>query len=87
MTTAFWSPGQDELLKPFATAFFALVPEINQWGMMLAMTYTRTLFPLFGVDSNSLEQVHALAADAQPVIRAHLLGRADLVGRMLRARG
>ncbi|WP_328329020.1 aminopeptidase N [Kribbella sp. NBC_00382] len=87
VTAAFWSPGQDELLKPFTARFLKLVPEFSKWGVMPATTYTRTLIPLFGVDADFAEKIQVLAADAEPVVRANLLERTDLLTRMLRARG
>ncbi|WP_344839708.1 aminopeptidase N [Kribbella ginsengisoli] len=86
VTAAFWSPGQDELLKPFVAKFLELVPEISTWGQMAATTYTRTLIPVFGVDEGFAEKIQALAADAEPVVRANLLEKTDLLTRMLRAR-
>ncbi|WP_433009552.1 aminopeptidase N [Kribbella sp. CA-294648] len=83
---AFWSPGQDELLRPFAAAYLELVPNIAEGGMMPAMTYSKLLFPLFGVDEAVVEKAKALVEDAEPVVRAGVLERADLVHRMLRAR-
>ncbi|MEV6410197.1 aminopeptidase N [Kribbella sp. NPDC051718] len=86
VTAAFWSPGQDELLKPFAAKFLELVPEISNWGQMAATTYTRVLIPVFGVDNTFAPKIQALAADAEPVVRANLLEKTDLLTRMLRAR-
>jgi len=86
VTAAFWSPGQDELLKPFAAKFLELVPEMSRWGKMAATTYTRTLIPVFGVDKGFADKIQALAADAEPVVRANLLEKTDLLTRMLRAR-
>ncbi|MFI5711874.1 aminopeptidase N [Kribbella sp. NPDC051620] len=86
VTAAFWSPGQDELLKPFVAKFLQLVPEISKWGQMAATTYTRTLIPVFGVDTDFAAKIQALAADAEPVVRANLLEKTDLITRMLRAR-
>jgi aminopeptidase N len=86
VTAAFWSPAQDDLLKPFTARFLALVPEFSKWGMMPAMTYTRTLIPLFGVGADFAEKIQELTADAEPVVRANLLERTDLLTRMLRAR-
>ncbi len=83
---AFWSAGQEELLRPFAAAYLELVPGIADGGMMQAMTYSKLLFPLFGVDEAVVEKVKALVAGAEPVVRAGVLERADLVTRMLRAR-
>lgn len=86
VAAAFWSPGQDDLLKPFAARYLALVPEFSKWGVLPAATYTRTLIPLFGVDTDFAEKIQVLAADAQPVVRANLLSKTDLLTRMLRAR-
>ncbi|NEA34228.1 aminopeptidase N [Streptomyces sp. SID13031] len=86
VTTAFWSPGQEDLLRPFAAAFLDLVPEFSRWGLMPATTYTRMLFPLFGVDAGLVQRAQSLVGDAEPVVRANLLEKADLVTRMLRAR-
>jgi aminopeptidase N len=83
---AFWSAGQDELLRPFAAGYLELVPAIAEGGMMAAMTYSKLLFPLFGVDEAVVEKAKALVVDAEPVVRAGVLERADLVTRMLRAR-
>ncbi len=87
VTTAFWSAGQDELLKPYVEAYLALVPGIHEGGMMPAMSYTKLLFPLFGITASYVDTAKSLVADAVPVVRAGLLERADLVTRMLRSRG
>jgi aminopeptidase N len=83
---AFWSAGQEVLLRPFAAAYLELVPSIAEGGMMPARTYAKWLFPLFGVDEAVVEKAKALVVGAEPVVRAGVLERADLVTRMLRAR-
>jgi aminopeptidase N len=82
-----WADGQDDLLRPYAEAYLELVPAIHRGGAMPAMTYTRALFPLFGVDLTFIERAEALAAQAVPVVRTNLLDRADRMTRMLRSRG
>lgn len=83
----FWSAGQDDLLRPHAQAYLDLVPTVHRGGTMQATTYTKTLFPLFGVDLAYLERAEELVAQAVPVVRTNLLVRADRMRRMLRSRG
>ncbi|GIE49245.1 aminopeptidase N [Amorphoplanes nipponensis] len=86
VAAAFWSPGQDELLAPYAGRYLDLLPGLDRGGMIPAMGYTRRLFPLFGVDEAFLDRAGAAAATAAPVVRKTLRERADLVRRMLRSR-
>ncbi|GAB1640558.1 aminopeptidase N [Krasilnikovia sp. MM14-A1259] len=85
--TAFWQPGQDDLLAPYGRRYLDLLPALGRGGMVPAMVYTRLLFPVFGVDAGFLPVAQAAAADAVPVVRKTLLQRADEVRRMLRTRG
>jgi aminopeptidase N len=82
----FWTAGQDDLLKPYAETYLGLVPTIHRGGAMPATAFTRSLFPLFGVDLTYVERAESLAAGAVPVVRTNLLDRADRVKRMLRSR-
>jgi aminopeptidase N len=86
VATPFWTAGQDDLLKPYAETYLELVPTIHRGGAMPATAFTRSLFPLFGVDLTYVERAESLAADAVPVVRTNLLDRADRVRRMLRSR-
>ncbi|RZU54403.1 aminopeptidase N [Krasilnikovia cinnamomea] len=86
VTTAFWQPGQDGLLTPYAQKYLALLPEMHRGGMVPAMFYAHRLFPMVGVGTEFLPRARAAAAHAAPVVRKTLLQRADEVGRMLRAR-
>jgi aminopeptidase N len=83
----FWSAGQGDLLRPFTEAYLDLVPDLHRGGAMPAMTFTRSLFPQFGIDLTFVKRAEALAAKAAPVVRANLLERADRMSRMLRSRG
>lgn len=82
----FWTAGQDDLLRPYAEIYLELVPTIHRGGGVPAKTFTRHLFPQFGIDLTFVERAEALAAQAVPVVRANLLERADRVRRMLRSR-
>jgi aminopeptidase N len=86
VATAFWRPGQDHLLAPYAERYVEMLPDLNRGGMILAMTFTGRLFPRFAVDEGFLDRAQAAAADAAPVVRKTLLEKADLVRRMLRSR-
>ncbi|WP_213452573.1 aminopeptidase N [Rhizomonospora bruguierae] len=87
VTAAFWSPGQDDLLAPYAGSYLELVPGLGRGGMIPAMVYTNRLFPLFAIDEAYLARAEAAAATAAPVVRKTLLERADVIRRMLRSRG
>jgi aminopeptidase N len=83
---AFWRPGQEELLAPYAQRYLDSLPELHRGGMIPAMYYTRRLFPLFAVGEDFLERAEAAALDAVPVVRKTLLECCDLMRRMLRSR-
>ena len=86
VAAAFWRPGQDDLLAPYAERYLELLPELHRGGMIPAMLYTYRLFPLFGIDAGFLPRAEAAAGDA-PVVQKTVLERADQVRRMLRSRG
>ncbi|MGW4905344.1 aminopeptidase N [Streptomyces sp. NPDC004270] len=83
---AFWRPGQDALLALYAERYLAVIPQLEQGGMIPAMVYTSTLFPSYAIDSAYLEKARQAAQDAAPVVRNTLLERSDAVRRMLHAR-
>nr|WSW65509.1 aminopeptidase N [Streptomyces sp. NBC_00995] len=87
VATLFWSAGQDDLLRPHANAYLDLVRTIHRSGTMPALTYTKSLFPVFGIDLAFLERAEDLAAGVVPVVRTNLLDRADRMRRILRSRG
>ncbi|MFI7541979.1 aminopeptidase N [Actinoplanes sp. NPDC049599] len=83
---AFWRPGQDELLAPYAEKYLDLLPGFDRGGMIPAMRSTGRLFPLHGIDESFLDRAEKAAEKAAPVVRKTLSERADLVRRMLRSR-
>jgi aminopeptidase N len=86
VATAFWRPGQEELLAPYAEKYVEAVPTLHQGGMISAMVYAGVLFPLFGADEAYLERAVQVSRQAVPVVQARLEERADEVRRMLVAR-
>ncbi|SEE99509.1 aminopeptidase N [Streptomyces sp. 3213] len=86
VAAAFWRPGQDALLAPYAERYLEAVPKLHQGGMILAMGYTRHLFPLHAIGPGYIERAREASQEAVPVIRTTLLERSDEVGRMLRTR-
>ncbi|MEU3294430.1 aminopeptidase N [Streptomyces longwoodensis] len=87
IATLFWSAGQDELLRPYTEAYFDLVRTVHRSGTMPAGTYTKSLFPVFGIDLTFVERAQDLAAHLVPVVRTSLMDRADRMRRILRSRG
>ncbi|MFD4503507.1 aminopeptidase N [Streptomyces sp. NPDC058457] len=86
VAAAFWRPGQDAQLAPYAEYYLAAIPELHQGGMIPAMTYTAHLFPPYAVDPAYIEKARQAAREAAPVVRNTLLERSDAVRRMLHAR-
>jgi aminopeptidase N len=86
VATAFWRPGQDDLLAPYAGRYLELLPQLDRGGMIPAMVHTFRLFPLFAIDEAFLVRAESAARQAAPVVRQTLLERSDGVRRMLRAR-
>jgi aminopeptidase N len=87
VATAFWRPGQDAVLAPYAERYLDLLPELQRGGMIPAMFHTFRLFPLFAIDESYLPRAEKAAEQAAPVVHKTLLERADMVRRMLRSRG
>jgi aminopeptidase N len=44
IATAFWRPGQHDLLSPYAKRYLDLVPNLDRGGMIPAMAFTSLLF-------------------------------------------
>ncbi|HZP51842.1 aminopeptidase N [Actinocrinis sp.] len=84
--SAFWRPGQDELLAPYAGRYLDLLPALERGGMIPAMVFTNQLFPLYGIGRDYPDAALAAAEPTAPVVRKTLTERADLVRRMLRSR-
>ncbi len=86
VATAFWAPGQDRVLAPYAGRYLDLVPGLDRGGMIMAMMFTGRLFPRFGVDEAFLDRAVEAAEKAAPVVGKTVREKADLVRRMLRSR-
>jgi aminopeptidase N len=84
---AFWRPGQDSVLAPYADRYLDLVPSLERGGMIPAMVFTHVLFPLVGIDQAFIPRAKASAGQAAPVVRKTMTERADVAQRMLRSRG
>ena len=87
VSNAFWRPGQDELLSPFADRYLALLPALDGRGMISAMQYAGRLFPQYAVDTGFVDRAEAAAGEsAAPVVAKVLLARVDVLRRVLRSR-
>ena len=61
VSSAFWRPGQGEVLAPYADKYLDLLPTLDQGGMILAMVYTNRLFPVFGIDESYIARAEKAA--------------------------
>jgi aminopeptidase N len=85
---AFWQPGQEDLLRPFAERYLELLPRLGGRGLVVQITVPNWFFPVFGVDEEFRRGlVDAARRDGvSPPVRRTVLERADVLERMLRAR-
>jgi aminopeptidase N len=85
---AFWQPGQDELLRPFAERYLALLPALGERNLVVQLSVPNWFFPVVGVDEEYRRRLvdAAGAGDVSPPVRRTVLERADVLERMLRAR-
>ncbi|MFF8387790.1 aminopeptidase N [Streptomyces kanasensis] len=86
VAAAFWRPGQDTVLAPYADRYLELIPDLDRGGMTPAMAYTGRLLPRYTIDGGYLDEALARAVGAAPVVRKTLTEQADVVRRMLRSR-
>jgi aminopeptidase N len=47
---AFWRPGQDEVLAPYAERYIEALPTLHEGGMIPGLVLTECLFPVFAID-------------------------------------
>ncbi|HEY3007720.1 MAG TPA: aminopeptidase N [Micromonosporaceae bacterium] len=89
IATAFWRPGQEDLLIAYADRFRAAMPSMHEAGMVPAIVLSFTMFPFFGVDESFPDAVDASAQapDVSPVVRKNVMEQTDQLRRILVARG
>ena len=85
---AFWQPGQDELLRPFAERYLALLPALGERNLVVQLSVPAWFFPVVGVDEEYRRRlVDVVTGDeVSPPVRRSVMERADVLERMLRAR-
>ena len=86
VTDAFWRPGQEALLDPFAERYLQALPDVAHGGMIPAMVYSNRLFPLFGAPPGFADRVQEHAASLSPVVAKNACEKADLLRRLERTR-
>jgi aminopeptidase N len=86
---AFWRPGQDELLTPYADRFLEGLPEMGRSGMLWALSLAMFLFPTAGGDAQFPERLEAATdePDVSPIVRQQVREYTDQLRRMRAARG
>jgi len=86
VATAFWRPGQRELLIPFAHRYVDEAAQLSGGGMLAVMSLFRMMVP--GVaDDDVIARGRAAAADPTmlPQVRSTMLTAMDTLARMQRA--
>jgi aminopeptidase N len=87
VSTAFWRPGQDEVLAPYAERFVEALPTLHEGGMIPGLALTASLFPVFAIDEAWVQHAREVAASqAAPVVVGALTERSEEVLRMVRTR-
>ena len=84
---AFWRPGQDDVLAPYAARYLEALPTLHEGGMIPGLALTASLFPVYAIDEAWIGQAREVAAaEAAPVVVSALTERSEEVLRMVRAR-
>ena len=87
VSNAFWRPGQDEVLAPYADRYLEALPVLHEGGMIPGLALTFLLFPIYAIDEAYVERTREVAAaHAAPVVIGSLTERSEAVLRMLRTR-
>jgi aminopeptidase N len=68
---AFWRPGQEDLVTPYAERFLESLASIGDAGMVWAMSMTYAFFPAVGGEDGFLDRLDAAAGQdgVSPVVR------------------
>jgi aminopeptidase N len=87
VAAAFWRPGQDDVLAPYAERYLEALPTLHEGGMIPGLALTASLFPVYAIDQAWVERARGVAAaEAAPVVVGALTERSEEVLRMVRAR-
>ncbi len=87
VAAAFWRPGQDDVLTPYAEHYIEALPSLHEGGMIPGLALTASLFPVYGIDEAWVHHVREVAdARAAPVVVSALTERSEEVLRMVRTR-
>jgi aminopeptidase N len=87
VAAAFWRPGQDDVLAPYAERYIEALPTLHDGGMIPGLALSTSLFPVYAIDEAWVAHVREVAsAQAAPVVIGALTERSEEVLRMLRTR-
>ncbi|WP_082587641.1 aminopeptidase N [Nocardioides sp. Soil774] len=87
VSAAFWRPGQDAVLAPYAARYLEALPTLHDGGMIPGLALSSRLFPVYTVDEEWIGRAREVAAaEAAPVVVGSLTERSEEVLRMVRSR-
>ena len=68
---AFWRPGQEELLTPYAEKFLKSLPEFSETGMLWAMSLSGGFYPAVGGEAHLRDRLEAAVGGdgVSPLVR------------------
>jgi aminopeptidase N len=89
VSTAFWRPGQDDVLESYAQRYLDAIGTLHGEGMMAAMATAGTMYPRYAVGPDFVDSVTRVAQgdDVSPLVTARVLELTDRLRRQLIARG
>ncbi|MEO8458004.1 MAG: aminopeptidase N [Chloroflexota bacterium] len=85
---AFWRRSQPELALPYAEKYLQLLPQLDDFGMIPALTVSGGLFPASIAAESFIARATAAANDAKvsAIVRRTVIEACDKLARRLRAR-
>ena len=87
VATAFWRPGQHDVLAPYVERYIDALPRLHDGGMIPGLVLTDSLFPVHAIDEAGIRRAREVAAaQAAPVVVSALTERSEEVLRMVRTR-
>ncbi len=87
VSDAFWRPGQDKVLAPFAERYIEALPTLHEGGMIPGLSLTFALFPVFAIDAAWVRHAREVAAaQSAPVVIGALTECSEEVLRMVHTR-
>jgi len=89
LAASFWQPAQAPLLAPYVDRYAAVLDDLGNAGMLVALSTAGIMFPLVGPDRARLDRLveQVSTPEMSPLVRRVVTERAEALRHMLTARG